>query len=757
MSGDVHMDVHGRSQPFTFDANNAAHALVTQRNISRLEFVTGHIGCPEKVVRPEPSCAVLQNLPSPYFRSKKQVNMNIEQTWKSVLEQLQTDMPRASFDTWVRDTQALSYADNVLVVAVRNAYARDWLESRLADTVNHLLAGARVSFVVAQEDAESVEVETDSSLQDDKQLDDDSALEVSPDAYDSAYEHIVRPDRAVYLPGYFKRWLRSIGPDLGWMYVSFRQAAYRHGGRNDQFTNRFSAAELAKRAGITERTFWNRSANPATWEKLTGLVTRMEEDAKWDTTSATPKQLPRKFTVAMTMPLTPTDAASLRNWLVNNTEKYGGAEGALRAAVSASVDELIPHEAQAQVQPVTIRQLVRDLFGEELEAKLLDALASAIQNNIMPSTDQIKITVYFMENILAHLGAGSGWVLTLLRDRCFASENETRNRVVVNGGYAEIASWLGITRVKTVWEWLTQKKGGKYINPVFRLYVRESANERDFENHSRIFYVLLEEIASEMLEAFATGKGLVAELLDDGANFSHEMAQFTNDAAFHIGMAEFSVSDGAIFSHDMAQFSAHLGANFSLGMAQFSVPLGANCTVKSSLTLKPNSQTPKPNSITPQPSPEPKSVPAASKSGGMGNMAFWDFDFLTSNNSVNPGSKINLLKSNKKFGRSISDLSTGFVSWLLYAYAPAGSKVSDPIGLAIKRLCENVNAGAGGDFNRLAKLNPYTLKSLFDADMANMDLGESLEAGIYELNFHDLQTIHKHELYRRLFGSLEDD
>jgi len=138
-------------------------------------------------------------------------------------------------------------------------------------------------------------------------------------------------------------------------------------------------------------------------------------------------------------------------------------------------------------------------------------------------------------------------------------------------------------------------------------------------------------------------------------------------------------------------------------------------------------------------------------------MAFWDFDFLTSNNSVNPGGKIKLLKTNKKFGRSLADLSAGFVSWLLYAYSPAGSKVSDPVGLAVKCLSENVSAGAGGDFNRLAKLTPYALRALFDADMAGMDPGESLEAGIYNLNFHDLQPIHKHELYRRLFGDLDDD
>ena len=32
----------------------------TQRNIRPLYFVTGHLGCPKKVARPEPFCAVLQ-------------------------------------------------------------------------------------------------------------------------------------------------------------------------------------------------------------------------------------------------------------------------------------------------------------------------------------------------------------------------------------------------------------------------------------------------------------------------------------------------------------------------------------------------------------------------------------------------------------------------------------------------------------------------------------------------------------------------
>ncbi len=92
--------------------------------------------------------------------------MNPEQTWQSVLGQLQLEMPKASFDTWVRDTQPLSYESGTFTVGVRNAYARDWLENRLTSTVDRLLVGilnlnASVDFVVMKEDkAESSETGT---------------------------------------------------------------------------------------------------------------------------------------------------------------------------------------------------------------------------------------------------------------------------------------------------------------------------------------------------------------------------------------------------------------------------------------------------------------------------------------------------------------------------------------------------------------------------------------------------------------------
>jgi hypothetical protein len=669
--------------------------------------------------------------------------MNIEQTWKSALEQLQRDMPRASFDTWVRDTQALSSTGGVLTVAVRNAYARDWLESRLVDTVNGILSGdnLRVNFVVAQTEVDTVEVETDATVQEEQPAEDDGVLDISPEAYDSVYEQIVRPDRAVYLPGYFRRWLRLLGPDLGWMYVSFRQAAYLAGARSGSKSSRFSGKQLASMCGISERTYWNRVNNPNTWQKLSGLVRIIEGGDEW-VKGPTPRRLPRKYTVAMTLPLTPADTNSLKNWLTQNIELHGGAEGAIRAAIVAPLDDLIPLDAQPSEndQPLSVRALLRNLFKDELAEGLLDSLASALQAHLMPQNDLIAISLFFIEHVLPHLDAGPGWMLTLLRDACYVNpeSGETRNRVTVKGGYAEIAGWLGMSRSMTIWEWLHGKEKGFFKRPVFRAFVREVEKQKElgFETSERVFDVMIEEIPSQLLELAMTQRN-VDEIFDDGNNPVH--------ATFSIGFTPLAEDNHANCTIAFTRFSYAIHAICSIAVTPLSDSGHATCIVKSSLTLKPN-----PLTLKTQPPPEPETV--AGKSGGVGNMAFWDFDFLIQNNSVNPGGKIKMLKANKGFGRSIADLSGGFVSWLLYAYSPTGAKVSDPVGLAVKRLCENVSAGAGGDFNRLAKLTPYALRALFDADMAGLDPGDSVEAGIYKLNFQDLQSIHKQELYRRLFG-----
>lgn len=67
--------------------------------------------------------------------------MKVEQAWPAALGQMQMEMPKAAFDTWVRDSELVSYEDGLFVIGVQNAYARDWLESRLSSTITRILTG----------------------------------------------------------------------------------------------------------------------------------------------------------------------------------------------------------------------------------------------------------------------------------------------------------------------------------------------------------------------------------------------------------------------------------------------------------------------------------------------------------------------------------------------------------------------------------------------------------------------------------------
>ena len=64
-----------------------------------------------------------------------QHELNAPQVWRSVLGELQLQMPRATFDTWVKNTSVVAYEDGVFVIGAPNTYAVEWLENRLAGTL----------------------------------------------------------------------------------------------------------------------------------------------------------------------------------------------------------------------------------------------------------------------------------------------------------------------------------------------------------------------------------------------------------------------------------------------------------------------------------------------------------------------------------------------------------------------------------------------------------------------------------------------
>jgi len=105
--------------------------------------------------------------------------MNASQAWQAALGQLQVEMPKGTYDTWVRDAEMVAYEDGSFVIGVNNAYARDWLESRLKSTATRLLTGmmnrtVEVRFVIWQPTAPAVTL-TEIQLEEEKDIEPSTA------------------------------------------------------------------------------------------------------------------------------------------------------------------------------------------------------------------------------------------------------------------------------------------------------------------------------------------------------------------------------------------------------------------------------------------------------------------------------------------------------------------------------------------------------------------------------------------------------
>ena len=60
-------------------------------------------------------------------------------SWEMVKGQLQQEMRRGEYETWVRDLKPLGFAENVYRVGAVNRFGRDWVQSRLHARIERLL------------------------------------------------------------------------------------------------------------------------------------------------------------------------------------------------------------------------------------------------------------------------------------------------------------------------------------------------------------------------------------------------------------------------------------------------------------------------------------------------------------------------------------------------------------------------------------------------------------------------------------------
>ena len=598
---------------------------------------------------------------------------DLQQAWSFVLTQLQLDMPRASYETWVLGTQALELKNDVLLITTRNAYARDWLESRLTSTVQRLLVGVlnrsvSVKFVVGDESQEEMEIETEA-----EEID-ESELNIEPVQW-LDYDRIVQPHKQVVVKGYLRRLGMEIGPKAVWLYVGFHQAAWRVQDEHNASGKPLHSREVMRFSAMSNGAFWRLLKHAGIQGHLTGLVQRVDsQDARRFRRGrdGRPHRAPIRYQVCMTPRLTRADATAVHLRLKALIEKHNSITSALQEmlAVEDVMELLDPLDVKLSHPPLnTVMDMVKLETGETFSPEI-ERLAQELHRRIINCLGDIHIPHYFItETIKRHnLTPAQAWLITVARDMAFinARTGERRDTVTFKRGYQEMAELIGSTRYKTVQAWLqphwsTQQRGGDLSRFLQEIDLPDSKTYADLrvESMPRAFRVLLD----EPLDA-------------DGSNKVDANGSHMADAVGSISWTQMGALADANGSHMVDANGSDLNS--------FKHPLNTD----------------KKNTSTTQHAQSAKAAEAVAPD-------FWELELLLQQNDVHPKVQKELLE--------VQASVHAFVSWVLYVASPQSGNLSDPLGYAISRLREHPLREARGVFRQFADLTPKELLVLIDS------------------------------------------
>lgn len=590
--------------------------------------------------------------------------MNPPEIWESVLAQLQQEMPRASFETWVCDTDALSLEHNLLTISARNGYARDWLESRVTNPIQRILHDllqnpTTVRFVTADSE-EEIEPEEEAP---------EAEIAIEPVQW-LDYEQIVQPHKQVVVKGYLRRLAMEIGPKAVWLYIGFHQAAWkaqalgREAGLHSREVRRFS--------GLSEGAFWRLLKQSEVRDQLAGLVERLEppQSRRYRRgRDGRPHRAPIRYQVSMTPRLTRADSAAVYARLKVLLAGGKSIQNALQEllAVEKVTDLLHPLANRETPCPDTVMEMALLETGEKFSPEI-ERLAQELHRKIINSLGDIHLTHYFIEQVIPshHLTPAQAWLVAVARDMAYVNvrTGERRDLVTFQRGYLEMAELIGSQRYKTIQAWLHpawegEQRGGDLTRFIQELNVPDQG-VADLRTNSmpRSFRVLLDEPLDANGGITADASGGIR--LD--ANGSNSRTQME-------GLADAN------------------GGNM----------VDANGGVLNSFKHPRNTE--KKNTST--------TDHTDGKTAAEAVPPFWELESLLQQNDVHP-----------KVQRALLEVQASvhaLVSWVLYVASPQSGNLSDPLGYALSRLREHPLKEARGVFRQFADLPPVELLGLIDS------------------------------------------
>ncbi len=210
---------------------------------------------------------------------------SLDDAWEMILGQLQSEMDRTSFETWVRPLKPVSFREGVFTVGARNTYGRDWVEARLRSRMTNLLEGmlpgpVRLKFTVVNEffheeggEQPAPKYEKPSLRVDKNDPADNKDTEPEPRkerpaeegsprkvllarAYGSERARAIQPERGLFLTLYFfEHWLPLLGHSTMAVILAARSMCFWNP-KTGELRNRVETdmAEIASKASVSVRT-----------------------------------------------------------------------------------------------------------------------------------------------------------------------------------------------------------------------------------------------------------------------------------------------------------------------------------------------------------------------------------------------------------------------------------------------------------------------------------------------------------------------
>ncbi len=660
------------------------------------------------------------------------IGFSPEKAWQAAIANLEMDMSRAAFNTWVKPTHLMDFSDDTFVIGCMNAYGREWLENRLTTTLQRFLMGVmnrevKVRFVVNDQEIDDGD---DLTREDDPDQEDSEDNPIELDIHFSSIRNfLIEPSRVVRLPVYYLRWLPYVGSQIIFLIMALWQEYYlASGGKTRKGSCKVAvrAERICQWAGISRAQFF-RLLEPGS--SLEWFARKIDTDHEIDKRSGRAKKSSNKYEL-FESPLTPGDAEDLKTFLLAHGIQ-DSPQSALQLAISANPKDILqypvrlPPDDFSKMTPrhQTVQDVIRELVGHRLDGELGN-LADQLADRLVTQGDFILVTWYFLKHWLPVLGADAAMFVLGLRNLCYFNDEtgEIRDEVWMDGGYETIANRLGINNPRVVANWLPvridrgkrkDKLSERTVEELFRrqrlqdllsLFVERTDHRINSEgNYGWKFKVQrVDPLTSQhqTIQQATSSLFAKAENQDVLAELDSWISYLDNDCFETVKTEPMVVLRLSDLTNDCSETLKSI-----LNDCLETLDLQANdCfetllkilkSFKDSLKDKDTSST-QDSSISRN---DPSSQSVAVVTDSKGN---WSLDKL-------------LARADKK-NRSVlieqEKSAIPFVSWMIHGASQPG--IQNPYSLAIAKLKENPGISAGGASDRLAAIPPRELVRLIE-------------------------------------------